>query len=141
MSTPSGPPPVSSQPPLPRALQVAATLCWLCAALVGIGAIVLLAIAIPEASQADIPGYALLGAALVSSAILLPAAAYAAGGLLVRRGRRLGGRIAVLTAGFAAVWAVLPAESGLVSILSAVILLPNLAIVVLVIRHWRHLSS
>ena len=140
MSTPSAPPHPSSPPPLPRALQVVSTLCWLCACVVGIGAIALFAIAIPEAAQADIPGYALFGAALVASAILLPAVAYAAAGLLLRRGRRLGGRIAVLIAGLAALWALLPAGSALVSALSVVILLPNLAIIVLVIRNWRHLG-
>lgn len=123
----------SSSSPRPLALLVASTLCWLCASLLSLAGIALLAVGLREASQADIPGYALFGVLLTVFAVLVLAVAYGVAGYLVRKGRRLGGWIAVLIAGLLSAWSI--------TTLNLLIVIPNLPIVALLVLNWRHLRT
>lgn len=155
------PTPASSSPQLPRTLLIVSTLCWLCAILLGLGGIALLAAVLLDAAKGQNP-MALLGL-LPVFALGLGALAYGVAGYFVRKGRRIGGWIAVLTAGLVtalrlpfllpsehdapSVWTRLPSDAppdlGMlvftINVLNLAFIALNLAIIVLLVFNWRHL--
>jgi uncharacterized membrane protein len=75
----------------------------------------------------------LFGVLLTVFAVLVLAVAYGVAGYLVRKGRRLGGWIAVLIAGLLSAWSI--------TTLNLLIVIPNLPIVALLVLNWRHLRT
>lgn len=150
MSTPPAPATASSSPHGPRSLLVASTVCWLCAILVGLGAIAMLTAVLLDAAKGENP-MALLGL-LPVFALGLIALAYGSAGYFVRKGRRIGGWISVLTAGLVTALG-LPFQLSFETdaapdvatlnlafrVLGLAFTVLNLAIIALAVPNWRHL--
>ncbi len=135
----------STSRPLPRALAVASTLCWLLAIFPGIGVVVV------ALQGPDFLAYVQRAGPMARLEVFLrvfrDAVAYGAAGYLVRTGGRVGGWIAVLAPGLLTLDRLrflLSSDSGTslgLLTLNLVVILLNLVIIMLVVRGWRHFVS
>lgn len=127
MTKPSSGDPATTAPIVPsKGLLAACILCWLGGTLIG-G--LTLWFVISETQRAN-------PMAMLALVWLPLAAPYCLAGYWLRKGRRLGGWMALLTAGIVSAFQLLSSSGA--AILSPG-LLGNLVIILLVVRNWRHL--